>query len=267
MNPGGGRPSRAGTETGWYVYGVVPGDTPDEIVRGARGVGEGIVRIVTDGGLGAIVSEVPLAEFGDEPLAANLHDPGWLEARVRGHDDVLGAVVREAPVVPFRFGTIYRSEDQVRAMLARHSRFADALEALRGKVELGVKGFLTRSNDSADDPPEESGATPGRRYLEQKQQARRAAEERDALLAAAADESHARLAAVADDARANPLQPRETTEEHGVMFLNGAYLVRTERERDFRRTLAALEDELRASGIAFALTGPWPAYNFADADA
>ena len=51
--------------------------------------------------------------------------------------------VGATPLVPFRFGTIYRSEDGVRTMLrdARPSS-RDALERLRGRVELGVKAFL-----------------------------------------------------------------------------------------------------------------------------
>ena len=168
--------------------------------------------------------------------------------------------------MPFRFGTIYRSEAQVRAMLAGHPGLTDALEAVRGRIELGVKGFA-RDPAAHEASDAEGAASPGRRYLEQKQQARRAAEEREALLARAADESHARLGAVADEARVNPLQPRDASGGEGEMFLNGAYLVATAREQAFRQTVDALGTELGSPGLlAFELTGPWPPYNFVEVE-
>ena len=264
MSATGSPPARAGTA--WYVYGVVPTGTPPAPLEGAPALGGGPVRIVGEGALGAVVSEVPLADFDDEPLAANLHDPVWLEAGVRRHDAVLAALVRAGAVVPFRFGTIYRSEAQVRAMLAEHPGLADALEAVRGRIELGVKGFA-RDPAAQEASDAEGAASPGRRYLEQKQQARRAAEEREALLARAADESHARLGAVADEARVNPLQPRDASGGEGEMFLNGAYLVATAREQAFRQTVDALGTELGSPGLlAFELTGPWPPYNFVEVE-
>jgi hypothetical protein len=259
-------PGRAATGTAWYVYGVVPAETPLSLFGGVRGIGD-VVRVVTDGRLGAVVSEVPLAQFDDDSLAANLHDPVWLEANVRRHDAVLGALVRDVPVVPFRFGTIYRSEDHVRAMLVEHAGLTDVLETLRGRIELGVKGFVAPPSEAPTETGDEGEGSAGRRYLEQKQQARRAAEEREALLARTADEAHARLAEVAEAARANPVQPREVSDGDREMFLNAAYLVRIDGEERFRRTLAALESELGAAGITFELTGPWPPYNFVEVDA
>jgi hypothetical protein len=263
---GAGRPAhRADVGTAWYVYGIVSTANASAVGGGARGVSGAPVRVVVEGDLAAIVSEVPLREFDDEPLAANLHDPAWLSAGARDHDAVLSAVAQETSVVPFRFGTIYRSEEQVRAMLAEHVGLAATLDSIRGRIEVGVKGFVRRA-----EPPEEAAGgdnSPGRRYLEEKQRARRAAEERETLVARVADESHARLAAIAEEARANPLQPAEAAPRDSTMFLNGAYLVRLEDADAFREAVASLERELRESGVGYDLTGPWPPYNFVDVDA
>lgn len=264
MNAASRPPVRAGAGTAWYVYGVVPADTAPALLDGARGLGGTAPRLVAEGDVAGVVSEVSLDEFDDEPLALNLHDPAWLESRVRLHDDVLARLVGEAPVVPFRFGAIYRSEDHVRALLADDSRLREALEGVRGRVELGVKGFLDAG--AAAEPSTEADVSPGRRYLEQKQEARRAAEEREALRARAADESHERLAAVAEQARANALQPPEAAGHDGEMFLNGAYLVPVADEGAFRAAVASLDRELGPSGISFELTGPWPPYNFVEVE-
>ena len=108
----------------------------------------------------------------------------------------------------------------------------------------------------------EEAPSAGRRYLEAKQRARRLAEEQAAQKAQWADESHRRLAAVAEVARANPIPPPELSGRDAEMFLNGAYLVPAEREGAFRNVLTELGDELGPSGVAYELTGPWPPYNF-----
>jgi hypothetical protein len=250
---------------GWYVYGIVPAaEAPDNLFDGVAGVGGGSVTLIADGRLAAIATDVPLEEFGEDAIAENLRDPAWLERGVRGHDAVLEATLGAVTVVPFRFGTIYRGEDEVRAMLSQNERLNDALDRVRGRVELGVKAFLTAAAAGAELSGEEGTESAGRRYLEGKQRARRDAEEREALRARWADETHARLAAVAEGATANPLQPRELSGREEEMFLNGAYLVPLERERQFRQTLAELETELGPSGARFELTGPWPPYNFVE---
>jgi hypothetical protein len=258
-------PDPTKSDTGWYVYGVTPTvEASEAIFEGVEGVAGGSVILVDDGQLAAIASEVPLSDFGEEPIAENLRDPDWLEGRVRAHEAVLDVALRAVPVVPFRFGTIYRGEAHVREMLGEHMRLKEALERVRGKVELGVKGFLGATPVEAMPSTAEHAATAGRQYLEGKQRARRLAEERDALKAQWAEETHQRLAAAADGAKANPLQPREVSGRDADMFLNGAYLVASERQGEFGDVLTELDAEFGPSGALYELTGPWPPYNFVE---
>lgn len=261
-------PGRAESGTGWYVYGVVPAaEAPDGLFGGVAGVGGGTVTLIAAGHLAAIASYVPLAEFGEAPIAENLRDPVWLEGRVRAHDAVLEAALGALPVVPFRFGTIYRGEDQVREMLSGQERLTEALDHVRGRIELGVKAFLSAVPADAESNRQEDTTSAGRRYLVEKQRTRRLAEEREALKAQWAAESHEHLAAVAEDATANPVQPAEVSGRGEEMFLNGAYLVAIDREREFRAAVAELETEFRPSGGLYELTGPWPPYNFVEVPA
>jgi hypothetical protein len=250
---------------GWYVYGVLlAAEATEAIFRDVAGVAGGPVTLVVDGDLAAIASEVPLSEFGEDAILENLRDPGWLEARVRAHERVLAAALHAAPVVPFRFGTIYHDEGHVREMLSAHKGLSTALVRVRGRRELGVKGFLAAVAADAEPATAEDDTSAGRRYLQEKQRARRLAEERDAQRAQWAEEAHARLAAVAEAATANALQPREVSGRDEEMFLNAAYLVATEREREFRDVVAALEAEFGPRGAHYELTGPWPPYNFVE---
>jgi len=270
VNSAAAPPVAAESGSGWYVYGVVPAaQVPADTFAGAHGVHpSGDVVLVADADLAAIASDVPLAEFGERAIAENLHDAAWLEEKVRAHEAVLEAALARAPLVPFRFGTIYTSDDQVRRMLRENSGLSETLERLRGTFELGVKAFLDpeefdRRHGGDSDAEEAEG---GRAYLLRKQRDRQLAEARSSFVAACARDSHDRLAAAAEEGRANPLQRPEVASHTGEMILNGAYLISASREGAFRDVVAALQSTHERDGVRYEVTGPWPAYNFVSAE-
>jgi hypothetical protein len=249
--------------SGWYVYGVVPVEADPGLFEKVQGVDRSQrVVLLADGPLAAIASSVPLTEFGEESIQERLHDPAWLEEKVRAHDAVLAAALGRAALVPFRFGTIYRGEDQVRAMLREHGELSTTLDRLRGKVELGVKGFLDPQRFAAHRAESAPEAEGGRGYLLRKQAERDLTEARESFRAEHAQEAHKRLAAVAVEGRANPVQGPEVSGRPGEMFLNAAYLVPAADAERFRSALDELRSEHAAAGVEYELTGPWPPYNF-----
>jgi hypothetical protein len=238
----------------WYVFGVVDATAdalPDDI---------GVIR---EGPLAAVATEVPLDEFGADVLPERLNDREWLEWHAQAHEDVLREVATMTTVVPFRFGTVYRDLDGVRALLVeRGDELRGALDRVRGCVEIGVKLWADRARFEA--PPDASvGATSGRAYLERRRteqsSARRAAE----TMRSVAADSHRRLLAYAVDGVSNRPQSGELTGRREAMLLNGAYLV-----DDGGDALAAeasrLRDELAREGVTVEVTGPWPPHNFVD---
>ena len=212
-------------------------------------------------------SASPLDEFGEEPLRRNLERRDWLEAARRAPTTACSSGrSASTPLVPLRFGTVYRSEDGVRAMLARARRpsSATALERLRGRVELGVKAFLDSTRGRArrprirDAPVERQGAA----YLA------RASSERARFDAARSGRARAASArctstspSLADDARANPPQPPELSGRGEAMLLNGAYLVADGDAAEFE---VARSTSTRDDRLELVLTGPWPPYNFVE---
>jgi hypothetical protein len=232
--------------TAWYVFGVVASDAV-----APRGT-----ELVERGGLAAVAAEVPLAEFGDDVVAERLNDRVWLEEKVRTHEDVLQSFVGVTPVVPLRFGAIYRDPDDVRRLLLERSDFFEAaLERLRGRLELGVKAWFDPARVARP------SGTGGRAYLERRHGELSSA--RDA--AAQAGAAHERLLALAADGVVNRPQPRELTGRDEKMLLNAAYLVPTGDDR-LADELGRLAEEHESRGITYELTGPWPPYNFARED-
>jgi gas vesicle protein GvpL/GvpF len=118
------------TQTGTYVYGIVPADV--ELNSGVRGVGNppGEITLVRSGDLAALVSEVDVTK----PLGT----PEDLQA----HQEILDAVVTETPVLPLRFGAVLTGEDAVATELleANHDEFAEILPQLEGSAQFVVRG-------------------------------------------------------------------------------------------------------------------------------
>jgi hypothetical protein len=245
------------TATAWYVYGIAETAAALERLGG--------VEVVHRGVLAALVREVPLEEFGEDVLPDRLNDREWLERNARAHEDVLEAVAAVTAVVPLRFGTIYRSVDQVERMLAeREEELAATIERVRGHVELGVKAWLDpdrlERTIAGREEPAAGGA--GAAYLQRRQHEQEAARELSARRGELAEEAHRCLSALAADAVANRPQPRELTGRSEDMLLNGAYLVREGDDR-LRAEVERLATEHADLGVEYELTGPWPPHNFA----
>jgi hypothetical protein len=250
-----------------YLYGVVAaGSIPDEVLGGPRSIDErNPVRLVEVGEIAAIVSDVTLDEFGETSLVERLNDPVWLERKARAHEGVLDAALAATDVVPFRFCTIYRSDDDLRAYLESAAFELQALlERFEGCVEAGVKCFVDFDRvptPDPDDPPTVEAMSQGRSYLLRRQQEQRAAAERSRIVDDCAATVHERLAAAAIDARLNAPQPPELSGRSEAMILNGAYLVERS-AKGFRNEVDALARDYERIGLIFEVTGPWPPYNF-----
>jgi len=249
----------------WYVYGVVEAGTAPPGVE-----------TLTVGPLAALVNRVGLDEFGEEAVRERLEDAAWLEEKVRAHEGVLEAALSTGAVVPFRFLTIYRDEDELRGFLAmRGAELRSVLDHVRGKVEIGVKAYADtaalerevagRSAAVAELDAQIALAQSGRAYLLQRRRDEAARAESARLVAEIARDSHARLLAAADEGAANPLQPRELSGREEQMVLNGAYLVPVG-DDGLARELGALAEHYAPLGISFEQTGPWPPYNFVPRD-
>jgi hypothetical protein len=260
--------------TAWYVYGVVDAGAArlERELATTPGVGtDAGIRVVEDGTIGAVSGSVPLGEFGEDALRERLNDPAWLEEKVRAHEEVLQRVLGETAVVPLRFGTIYHDLDDVVELLRqRRAEFEAALAHVRGRVELGVKGWADRARVAdAVEPAEPTAADAppsGRAYLERRQDEQRRARAAADAIAEATQEAHGRLAALAVDAVRNRPQPRELTGRDDEMILNSAYLVASG-DTSLVDEVAALNASYGRLGLAFEATGPWPPHNFVESGA
>jgi hypothetical protein len=238
-----------------HLEGVSPGRPP---------------RLIRLGDLAAVVSAVPLDEFGEEGLRRNLNDLDWLESMARAHEAVLDVALAHETVVPMRVCTIYRGEDHLRAALGeRRELLEEGLVRLADRSEWGVKMLaardrveeLARERAGAVDP---ARAGEGVAYLARKQLDRAVREHAERIVDEAVRECHARLEEWAAASQVLPPQNKELSGHEGDMVFNGAYLVDDERIQAFERVIGELERSYAELGMKLELTGPWPAYHFVE---
>lgn len=236
---------------GRYVYCIAASDHAFEV--GALGIGESEVYTVHEAGLVAVVCETPLRRY--EPTQENL----------LLHETVNEAVMRDHTILPMSFGTVFRSDADVAAMLRTTApAFREVLAAVRGKVELGVKVSWDRERAMSD----LERTNPDVRTL--KEEIRRGGDG-SAYLA------RLQLGRVVEEAmeeRANalmwsvyePLRPLSVASRNAKligddMILNMAFLVERVREDEFDQAVGRLAH--RHDGLlSFKYTGPWPPYSF-----
>jgi hypothetical protein len=253
---------------GFYLYGIVRANV--RITGELAGVDSRHRVFLLEGNeLAAIVSSVPLEEFGEEQLRENLNEVAWLEEKARAHERVLEALLESTTVVPTRLCTIFSDEKQVREMMSREGpALIEALERLEGKAEWGVKvfaeaGALERAaRERAEEGADQGPISPGAAYMDRRRRESRARENAEEIADGWAQAIHERLTRCAAEALLTPLQRRELSGHDGDMLLNGVYLIEDEQVDRFRELAAELDGEYRALGLVVEQTGPWPAYNF-----
>ena len=240
-------------ERGTYVYCIIRESLPREL--GPIGIGERATRVHTvhHGDLAAVVSEAPIEmqEVTREHVIA--------------HEMVTETVLRDHAVIPLSFGTVFRSEDDVRALLrAAGGTLRDVLDKVEGRCELGLTVLWDRERvlerlartDEEIRKLREAAARQAHTFSYYARQSLARAMD-DALTRAAgslAAEVHEALRPVSVASRSSrPVGDR--------MILNGAYLVERSRVAEFDAVVRQLERRL-GDVLTVSRTGPWPPYNF-----
>jgi hypothetical protein len=246
-------------QQGRYLFAVARG-LPEGSLQGHAGLAGAPLDVVDHRGLQAVVCTVDLDEYGEDALARNLEDLGWLEKVARTHDEVVRLVAEQATVAPMRLVTICSDDSSVRARVdTHHDGMVGALDNVEGRREWSVK-VLVAPRAEAEPDAEERPAS-GAAYLMRKKQLaeRRRAAGQDAT--ELAERVHAALAEAAVASRRLPPQDPRLTGRKESMVLNAAYLVPQGDHQAFLDLVAQVREQEPAGIVE--LGGPWPPYSFA----
>ena len=110
---------------GKYLYGIVNGSVEDKF--STRGLFNKRPYLIHYNSISAIVTDAPMKTY--EPDQKGL----------LSHNSVLDEVIKLYTVIPMRFGTIARSEDEVKGLLRNtYSVLRDRLSKIKDKVEFNL---------------------------------------------------------------------------------------------------------------------------------
>lgn len=237
-----------------YVYGITRAGAG--LPARLRGVGDGAIRLLDEGPLGAVVTDLP-----GLPYDARRED-------LMAHSDVLQAIVATATVLPMGFGTVFDSATELSSTFLQPNQDAllGMLHAMQGLVEIQVRAeydadAIARDIASSDRSIQRLQARArSRGDVESRiELGRRFASVLDQKRYADARSLVDRLAAVARDASVG-----DAAGEYGL--LRASFLVSRDDVARFDEVAesAAARLEGRAS---IRCVGPLPPYSFVDASA
>ncbi len=226
-------------------------------------------------GLYAVVSRVTEDEFSRENLKKNLTDLEWIKQKAKAHEEIIEGIMRSVCAVPFKFATLFNTEDSLMGVLDEHiGILKENLMNLEGKEEWGVKIYCDKgrlkvylSHEDEDDEirrldKEISLSLPGKAFLLKKKK-----EELINIISSRKINAYCRhafnkLGEESLEARINKILPKEVTERKEDMILNSAFLVDKNRVSAFINAGNIIRRAYERSGFFFDCTGPWPPYNF-----
>ena len=252
-----------------YLYCVV--DKKPEL-REIEGLAKDLY-VVCHNGLYAVAGKVEEEEFGHEGLKRNMADFEWIKAKASAHEKIIELVMADTDVIPFKFGTLFNTDNSLKAMLEQYGEdFKAILQKLQNKEEWGVKVYCDKEklnenliNEDAEVLKIENeikSASVGKAFFLKKKRNELIEKTLNERINECGQESFELLKELSFEARINRLLPREVTEREDEMVLNSAFLVDKDEVGDFHNMVDTLRMHYEGKGLLIDCTGPWPPYNF-----
>jgi hypothetical protein len=259
---------------GTYVYCIVESanlkgifDSAPEGLEGARPI-----EPLLSAGFAAVVSSVPLSQYGEGALDANLSDINWAASRLMSHERVVEHFASRRSVIPLRFGSIHVDRASIGKMLAdRSAEFKSVMQRLRGRQEWGVSIYcdhaLLVETQMSENPEIRlmfdriNSAPPGQAYLLSKQIEGLKAKVVREEISSAVVRMKQKLDASSEQSTAT-LPARTRRPEREDLVARMSFLVRTRQFDRFRASAEELARTYLSSGFRIELVGPLPPYSF-----
>ena len=233
----------------WYAYCLTEHQTLNGVrsrrpfvLDGIQGVNSAPVMSYPSGEFAVIVSEF-------DRVTTKLDEKSVLE-----HARVVSRSFRTGTVLPFRFGTIFDTEDAIRQAVRSNRRtFCDSVERLRGKSEMRIK-LVVRDGTMSNNLEEiVLPDTVGREYLAKLRE--KASRERER-------QTKARALSVQVHKLFNPLEEEVSCKRVDAdgMLLDIAHLIDTKSIEKYQNRYSTAAKQLK--NCQMVVSGPWPPYHF-----
>ncbi|MEI7489963.1 MAG: GvpL/GvpF family gas vesicle protein [Bacteroidota bacterium] len=251
-----------------YVYciAVNPPGLIDELK--ARGL-----KSIEIGQFNVLIKNVPEIEFSEENLKQNIADLRWLEANAREHINVIGMIMGYTSVIPFKFGTIFKTLESLEKFISVYSgSLLENFEFIKGREEWAVKIYCDRKalSKHIDELSETAAAlekqimasSPGKAFLLQRKKADLIENELDRICKERGQSYFSELAILSEANSLNNLLPKEVSGRDDTMILNASFLVNSDKVSHVKDIFIKLGSREVNSSFHIEITGPWPPFSF-----
>ena len=234
----------------WYAYCLTEQETLTNgtrarrpfLLEGIQGVNAAPVLSYPSGEFAVVVSEYDRA-------TQKIEDKAVLE-----HAHVVSVCFRTGTVLPFRFGTIFDTDEALRqAVRANRRAFGQSVERLRGKSEMHLK-LLVRDGSLREALAEvQLPDTVGGEYLLKLRE--KASKDRER-------QTKARALSVQVHKMFNPLEEEISCKRVNTdgMLIDIAHLIDSKSVEKYQNRYSSAAKQLKNCEIS--VSGPWPPYHF-----
>jgi hypothetical protein len=214
------------------------------LMEGIQGVNGAPVLSYPSGEFAVVVSEYDRTLNGEK-----LEEKTVLE-----HARVVSVCFRSGTVLPFRFGTIFETDDALRqAVRANRRAFGVSVNRLRGKAEMHLKVLIRDGSlrDLAADMP--LPQTVGGEYLSRLRE--KASKERER-------QTKARALSVQVHKLFNPIEEDISCKrvDSDGMLIDIAHLIESKAVERYQNRYSSAAKQLKNCELL--ISGPWPPYHF-----
>ena len=220
-----------------------------------------------------IIKPVSESDFSEENFKRNLSDIEWLETHARAHILVINSIMATNTVIPFKFGTIFQSEANLRKFITDYSAsLINNFGIIEGKEEWTIKMYCDRktlseqidelSEDAATLEKQILASSPGKAFLLNRKKIELIESELDRLCKVYGQEGYDEFRYISESAGLNNLLPKEFTGREDTMILNSVFLVKKEKVRELKERIEQLTKKHENTGFFIEATGPWPPFSF-----
>jgi hypothetical protein len=234
----------------WYAYCITEHQTLSNgtrtrrpfLLEGIQGVNGAAVLSYPSGDFAVIVSEYDRSE-------AKLEEKHVLE-----HARVVSVCFRTGTVLPFRFGTIFDSDDALRQAVRTNRRtFGQSVEKLRGKAEMHLKVLVKGDSLRRVLAEVQLPDTVGGDYLMKLKE--KASQDRER-------QTKARALSVQVHKMLNPLEEEVSCKRVASdgMLIDIAHLIDSKSIEKYQNRYSTAARQLKNCEVV--LSGPWPPYHF-----
>lgn len=231
----------------WYAYGIVEQHALLGAARARRPFP--LPQIQGIGG-----SQVMGYPSGDFAVIVSAYETSTLNQQsALDHARVIGECFKLGTVLPFKFGTVFDSDEALRrAVRSNRRHFQTSVEQLRGKAEMHLK-LVVRDGSLREAVGELLPAKVGLEYLSRIRE--RAALDRDR-------QSKAKTLSVQVHRLFNPLAEEVSCKkvDSGGIVLDIAHLVDSKHVEKYQNRYVSAARQLKNCELA--ISGPWPPYHF-----